>query len=45
MKRSNLHIVLFILAFIIMASIGLAFGRILAGGDPSFLYEFYPQTN
>lgn len=45
MKRSNLNVVFFILAFIIMASIGLAFGRILAGGDPVSLYDFYPQTN
>ena len=45
MKRSSLKVVGFILAFLLMAVVGLVLGRILAGGDPAFPTDFYFPIN
>lgn len=45
MRRSSLKAIVFVLAFIIMAIVGLVFGRILAGGDPAFRGDLYYPIN
>lgn len=45
MKRPNLKPVVFILAFLGMAFVGLVLGRVLAGGDAASLMEFYLPGN
>ncbi len=45
MRRSSLKAIVFILAFLVMAAVGLVFGRILAGGDPAFRSDFYYPIN
>lgn len=43
MRRSNLKAIGFVLAFLLMAAVGLLFGRILAGGEATYLSEpVYP---